>query len=432
LRKRQTYTITDPSLVKEALLDWSGNYEKVVWLDDNGHRNEYHSYDAALALSRQTGKSKIIDSLGVLKSSIAEMQDWLFGYFSYDLKNELEDLQSHNYDGLGFPDLHFFQPEKVILLQGKELTFLYLEHCAEEMENDVGELLSNKGLSEQRKSPSIPIRIKMRIHKDAYFEKVNRFLEHIHRGDIYEANFCQEFYAEDSAVDPLETYKRLNAISQPPFACFMRLDEKYLLCASPERYLKKMGQTVISQPIKGTAPRSQNKAEDERLKQQLSQDEKERAENIMITDLVRNDLSKSALKGSVIVQELCQVYPYKQVHQMISTVVATVPKDKNPVELIEETFPMGSMTGAPKISAMKIIEELEETKRGLYSGAVGYFDPNGDFDFNVVIRSILYNATNKYVSYSVGSAITAKSDPEKEYQECLLKAKAMRSVLETD
>ncbi|MGB2526265.1 anthranilate synthase component I family protein [Flagellimonas sp. SN16] len=432
MRKRQTYTITDPSLVKEALLDWSGNYEKVVWLDDNGHRNEYHSYDAALALSRQTGKSKIIDSLGVLKSSIAEMQDWLFGYFSYDLKNELEDLQSHNYDGLGFPDLHFFQPEKVILLQGKELTFLYLEHCAEEMENDVGELLSNKGLSEQRKSPSIPIRIKMRIHKDAYFEKANRFLEHIHRGDIYEANFCQEFYAEDGAVDPMETYKRLNAISQPPFACFMRLDEKYLLCASPERYLKKMGQTVISQPIKGTAPRSQNKAEDERLKQQLAQDEKERAENIMITDLVRNDLSKSALKGSVVVQELCKVYPYKQVHQMISTVIATVPKDKNPVELIEETFPMGSMTGAPKISAMKIIEELEETKRGLYSGAVGYFDPNGDFDFNVVIRSILYNATNKYVSYSVGSAITAKSDPEKEYQECLLKAKAMRSVLETD
>lgn len=432
MRKRQTYTITDPSLIKEALLDWSGSYEKVVWLDDNEHCNEYHSYDVVLALSRQTGKSKIIDSLDGLKSSVEEEQDWLFGYVSYDLKNELEDLQSHNYDGLGFPDLHFFQPEKVILLQGKELTFLYLEHCAEEMENDVGELLSNKGLSEQGKSPSIPIRIKMRIHKDAYFEKANRFLEHIHRGDIYEANFCQEFYAEDSAVDPLETYKRLNAISQPPFACFMRLDEKYLLCASPERYLKKMGQTVISQPIKGTAPRSQNKAEDERLKQQLAQDEKERAENIMITDLVRNDLSKSALKGSVIVQELCQVYPYKQVHQMISTVVATVPKDKNPVELIEETFPMGSMTGAPKISAMKIIEELEETKRGLYSGAVGYFDPNGDFDFNVVIRSILYNATNKYVSYSVGSAITAKSDPEKEYQECLLKAKAMRSVLEAD
>ncbi|CAN0604026.1 unnamed protein product, partial [Ectocarpus sp. 12 AP-2014] len=199
---------------------------------------------------------------------------------------------------------------------------------------------------------------------------------------------------------------------------------KYLRCGSPERYLKKNGQTVVSQPIKGTAARGLNEVEDEKLKVQLGNDEKERTENIMITDLVRNDLSKSALKGSVEVKEFCKVYTFEQVHQMISTIVSKVPKDKNPVELIQETFPMGSMTGAPKISAMKIIEELEETKRGLYSGTVGYFDPNGNFDFNVVIRSILYNATKKYVSFSVGSAITAKSNPEKEYQECLLKAKA--------
>ena len=166
------------------------------------------------------------------------------------------------------------------------------------------------------------------------------------------------------------------------------------------------------------------------LKKQLQQDPKERAENIMITDLVRNDLSKSALKGSVKVEELCGVYAFKQVHQMISTITAQVPKALNSMQLIQDTFPMGSMTGAPKVSAMKIIEEQEETKRGLYSGAVGYFDPNGNFDFNVVIRSILYNQTSKYVSFSVGSAITSKSDVEKEYQECLLKAKAMRSVLE--
>ncbi len=412
-------------------MDWSRKYQKIVWLDDNDHCNDYHSYDAVLAISGQTDDLKDIDTLQQLKDVVRDNRDWLFGYFSYDLKNELEDLHSHNFDGLEFPTLRFFQPEKIILLNGKELTFLYLEHCDEDIESDYEQLLSQRGVLPQERIPSTPIRIKMRIHKDAYFEKANRFLEHIHRGDIYEANFCQEFYAEDSIIDPWETYKRLNVISQPPFACSMRLDEKYLLCASPERYLKKMGQTVISQPIKGTAPRSRDKKEDEKLKQQLAQDEKERAENIMITDLVRNDLSKSALKGSVIVQELCQVYTYKQVHQMISTVTATVPKDKNPVELIEETFPMGSMTGAPKISAMKIIEELEETKRGLYSGAVGYFDPNGDFDFNVVIRSILYDAAKKYISYSVGSAITAKSDPEREYEECLLKAKAMRSVLET-
>ena len=246
------------------------------------------------------------------------------------------------------------------------------------------------------------VRIKLRIHKDAYFEKAQKFLQHIHRGDIYEANFCQEFYAENTDIDPWETYKNLMTISAPPFASFLKMDDKYLLCSSPERFLCKRGQTVVSQPIKGTAPRGKSTSEDKRLMEVLEKDEKERAENIMITDLVRNDLSKSALQGSVEVKELCKVYPFQQVHQMISTVTAQVPKALNPIQLIKETFPMGSMTGAPKISAMKIIEELEETKRGLYSGAVGYFDPEGNFDFNVVIRSILYNATLKYVSFSVG------------------------------
>ncbi len=204
-----------------------------------------------------------------------------------------------------------------------------------------------------------------------------------------------------------------------------------MLSASPERYLKKEGNTIISQPIKGTSKRSENLKEDEALKEQLKQDLKERSENIMIVDLVRNDLSLTAIKGSVEVKELCEVYSFKQVHQMISTVTSKIDKNTHPVDVIKTSFPMGSMTGAPKISAMKIIENLEETKRGLYSGAVGYFSPDGDFDFNVVIRSILYNSTKQYVSYSVGSAITAKSDPLKEYEECLIKAKAMRQVLES-
>ncbi len=223
---------------------------------------------------------------------------------------------------------------------------------------------------------------------------------------------------------------KLNQISKPPFATYLKIGDKFLLSATPERYLKKEGTRIISQPIKGTAKRSTDANEDKQLAANLFADQKERAENIMIVDLVRNDLSKSALKGSVVVQELCKIYSFDQVHQMISTVVAQVSKDKNPIDIIKETFPMGSMTGAPKISAMKIIEELESFRRGLYSGAVGYFTPEGDFDFNVVIRSILYNATKKYVSFSVGSAITSKAIPEKEYEECLLKAKAMREVLE--
>jgi para-aminobenzoate synthetase component 1 len=255
-------------------------------------------------------------------------------------------------------------------------------------------------------------------------------LSHIHRGDIYEANFCQEFYAEDTEINPLDTYFKLNEISKPPFATFLKCMDLYLLSSSPERYLMKNGQTIISQPIKGTAKRSADPVEDAQLKLELSQDEKERSENIMILDLMRNDLSKTAIKGSVHVEELCKVYTFDQVHQMISTVTSKIDKNVHPVDVIKSTFPMGSMTGAPKISAMKIIEELEETKRGLYSGAVGYFSPEGDFDFNVVIRSILYNQTKQYVSYSVGGAITAKSDPLKEYEECLVKAKAMREVLE--
>ncbi len=409
-------------------MEWSTNYTDVLWLDSNGHKDSYGSFDSILAVSKTS--DQVIRTVDEARKHIGETKDWFFGFLSYDLKNDIENLSSNNFDGLDFPEIHFFQPSKIIQVKDGEIIFSYLEACAEEIEEDCVKIKTIADIGRSKIELNQSVHIKMRIHKDAYFDKLNRLLGHIHRGDIYEANFCQEFYSENTGIDPLGTYRKLNAISKPPFAAFLRYDDKYLLCASPERYLKKTNQTVISQPIKGTAPRGKNQTEDELFKNQLEHDEKERAENIMITDLVRNDLSKSALKGSVEVKELCKVYAFEQVHQMISTVISKVPKDKKPFELIQETFPMGSMTGAPKVSAMKIIEALEETKRGLYSGAVGYFDPNGNFDFNVVIRSILYNEKAKYVSFSVGSAITAKSNPEKEYQECLLKAKAMRSVLE--
>ncbi|WP_313777829.1 anthranilate synthase component I family protein [Flagellimonas meishanensis] len=430
LRKHQIFTIQDSLKIKDALLEWSKKFPSVVWLDSNGHKDPYGFFEAALAVEQTDMSDAGVENIDELSAIIDKKHDWLFGYFSYDFKNDLEDLESRNFDGLSFPKIHFFRPSKLILLKGGELHFLYLEADTNDIDNDYLQIKNAVDGPKAVMGSSPSPRIHLRVHKDAYFEKVARLLEHIHRGDLYEANLCQEFYATDTEIDPWQTYFRLNEISRPPFAAFMRLGERYLMCASPERYLRKMGQNVISQPIKGTSRRGNNGKEDEALRIALSMDEKERAENIMITDLVRNDLSKSALKGSVLVEELCRVYTYKQVHQMISTVISKVAKEKNPLEIIKQTFPMGSMTGAPKISAMKIIEKLEETKRGLYSGAVGYFAPNGDFDFNVVIRSILYNAAEKYVSFSVGSAITSKSNPEKEYQECLLKAKAMRSVLE--
>jgi len=415
---------------KRSLLRWSQRFEEIVWLEGNGYPDAYGSFDAILAVGAYTAiRTSYYEAFEKLKKYRSESRDWLFGYLSYDLKNDIEELSSRNPDGLDFPELFFFQPKKIIRLRGNQVDFLYLEELADETEKDFHTIVSDSA-SGAPDQASLDIRIRMRIFKDEYFRKVQDMLAHIQRGDIYEANFCQEFYAEEAKIDTLRTFEKLNDISKAPFSAYLKAGNHFLLSVSPERYLKKMGTKIISQPIKGTARRSQNVMEDRVLKNSLAQDPKERAENIMIVDLVRNDLSKSAKKSSVKVEVLAKVYTFKQVHQMISTITAKVESNKDPIEMIRETFPMGSMTGAPKISAMKIIEELESFKRSLYSGSVGYFTPEGDFDFNVIIRSILYNAKKEYVSFSVGSAITALANPEKEYEECLVKAKAMREVLE--
>lgn len=424
--------IKNSEVFKQSLLYWAQQFDDVVWLDSNNHHDNYTDYDAVLAVDAFTSlQTDDVDVFERLKDYQQTTKDWIFGYLTYDLKNSIEALESKNYDGLGFPDLYFFQPKKLVFIKGNEVEFRYLAMVDDEIEDDFSNITNYH--YEERSDVAIShntIKIKLRIHKDDYFEKVETMLAHIRRGDIYEANFCQEFYAENSVINPLEVYNRLNQISKPPFATFFKSFDNYLMSASPERYLKKTGNKIISQPIKGTAKRSEDKIEDQKLAKDLANDPKERSENIMIVDLVRNDLSHTATKGSVNVEELCKVYSFLQVHQMISTITSKASEGVHPVDIIKTTFPMGSMTGAPKISAMKIIEDLEETKRGLYSGAVGYFSPDGDFDFNVIIRSILYNETKKYISYSVGSAITAKSCPLKEYEECLVKAKAMRDVLE--
>lgn len=433
MRTTQYHTLKNPETFKQQLLNWAQQFDDVVWLDSNNYEQKFTSYDAVLAVDAFTSiQTDYISGFEKLKEYQTSTRDWIFGYLTYDLKNDVEALESKNYDGLGFPDLYFFQPKKLFLFKDNKLEIQYLKGVDDELEADIKCLFETKDCPAERHGGSCgDVKIKLRIHKDEYFQKVNKILEHIHRGDIYETNFCQEFYAENTCINPLETYQNLNSISNPPFASFVKLYDKYVLCASPERYIKKEAGTIISQPIKGTSKRAKNPEEDLKLKHNLENDEKERSENIMIVDLVRNDLSKTALKGSVTVEELCKIYTFDQVHQMISTVTSKVDVTTHPVDIIKSTFPMGSMTGAPKISAMRIIEALEATKRGVYSGAIGYFDPTGDFDFNVVIRSILYNATKQYISYSVGGAITAKSDPLKEYEECLVKAKAMREVLES-
>ncbi|WP_343328709.1 anthranilate synthase component I family protein [Polaribacter staleyi] len=427
-RTIRTFSIENIIEFKNHLLSWAQQFETALWLDSNNYHQKYASFDGALAADDFTSiKTDYHQGFNKLKEYQTITKDYIFGYLTYDVKNDVERLSSNNFDGLHFPDLYFFQPKKLIFMKGNHVEFHYLRMVDDEIENDFEEI--NKLEESIIKESSSDIKIKLRIHKDEYHAKVSQVLEHIHKGDIYEANFCQEFYAENAIINPVEVYKHLNQISEPPFASFLKLDNKFALCASPERYIKKQGTKIISQPIKGTAKRLVSEFDDAQLALDLMRDEKERAENVMIVDLVRNDLSKTAKIGSVKVEELCKVYSFKQVHQLISTVVSEVEENTHPIDIIQSTYPMGSMTGAPKVSAMKIIENLEETKRGLYSGTIGYFTPENDFDFNVIIRSILYNEEKKYISYSVGGAITAKSIVEKEYEECLLKAKAMKYVL---
>jgi len=432
-RVSKIITVQNSSGFKKKALQWAQQFEEVVYLESNSEfqisKQQYKDYDAVLALGAQKSLSTSYNNaFQKLKQFQNQSQDFIFGHLNYDLKNDIEELSSSHDDQIEFPDLYFFQPKKIFLWRGNQLEVRYLRDYEKEIELD---LKTINEYSLCKRSGSQDPEIRKKISKKSYFKKVANILEHIHRGDIYEVNFCQEFYANNVLIDPVLVYQKLNDISHAPFASFVKMQDKFLLCSSPERFAKKQDNKIIVQPIKGTARRIEDTEQDQLLAKNLSNDPKERAENIMIVDLIRNDLSKSATKGSVKVEELCKVYSFKQVHQLISTVSCESNKNIHAVDIIKDLFPMGSMTGAPKISAMKIIEEEEETKRGLYSGAVGYFSPEGDFDFNVVIRSILYNASNKYASFSVGSAITSLSVIKNEYEECLLKAKALKEALKS-
>jgi para-aminobenzoate synthetase component 1 len=255
--------------------------------------------------------------------------------------------------------------------------------------------------------------------------------EDILNGEVYELNLCQEFYAESVHLDPVATFWRLNEASPAPYAGFLRYHDHYLLCASPELFITKKQAVIESHPIKGTRRRGTTLADDEQQRLALLHDEKERAENLMIVDLVRNDLARVARTGTVRVPELFGTYGFKHVWQLISTVQAELRLGIGLADILRATFPMGSMTGAPKIRAMQLIEHYEASRRGLYSGSFGYVAPDGDFDFNVVIRSLQYRADTGYLSLQVGSAITYDSVPELEYAECLLKAQGMLAALST-
>ncbi len=402
-----SHTISDNNLFEKQLLTYFKDKKHIVFLNSNDVEKTNY--------------------LAVSDTDYLNKEENQFGFISYDYKNKLETLSSTHFDGIQFPEKHFFTPEILFKVDENvtEVLFQNEKYSANEIEKKIRAIKAV--IVEDLETKKITV--SPRVSKEEYIKTVKTLKEHIQLGDIYEVNYCQEYFATNVKINPIDIYIKLNEKSPTPFSCFVKCIDKYLMSASPERYIQKKGSKIISQPIKGTAKRGVTLEEDKMIKKQLFIDPKERSENVMIVDLVRNDLSKISKKNSVVVDELCGIYTFSQVHQMISTISGKVDNDIEFEDVLKATFPMGSMTGAPKIRAMKLIEKYEKTKRGLYSGSVGYINENGNFDFNVVIRSLLYNEENNYLSFIVGGAITSLSDPEMEYEECLLKAKAMLEVL---
>lgn len=409
---------------RQLALVWAERFSLVASYTSNAIPYPYQGFEELLAVS--SGKPIELDTehaFDSLSQELEHQQSIWCGYLTYDLKNQVERLSSKNADQVGFPAIFFFQPEVYLSFTEHSVTI----NSAINAPNDIFQQILTCRLPEPFAPPSLALR--QRVKREEYIRNVELVREHILAGDVYELNYCMEFFAEQVQLSPLALYLRLNELSPTPFSGFLRYQDRYLMCASPERFLKKEGHKFISQPIKGTIRRGTTPEEDKQLQHQLRHDEKELAENMMIVDLVRNDLRRSCATGTIQVEEMFGIYGFRQVSQMISTISGILRPECTIVDALKGAFPMGSMTGAPKIRAMELIDTLEVTKRGLYSGAFGYIHPNQDFDFNVVIRSLQYNANTGYLSFMVGSAITYDSVAEQEYAECLLKAKAIMTAL---
>ena len=406
------------------MLNWANQFGIFCFLDNHRYQTNYHSIECLLAVGNKN--SFILqpgNTLDDLQNFLNKKPRWLFGHLGYDLKSEIEGLSSTHIDKLGFPDIFFFEPEVTIKLSETQM----------EIESDDAKRIFDEIMQDddgEDEDQNSGINIQQRVSKQEYIDTIRQLKKHILRGDCYEINYCMEFFSENAIVDPLTVYQKLSNNSPNPFSALYKLDDKWLICASPERFLKKEGSKILSQPIKGTSSRFiKDEKKDKRSKDELFVSEKDRSENVMVVDLVRNDLARVCKEGTVKVDELFGVYSFPQVHQMISTVSGELKNDISFTNIIKANFPMGSMTGAPKRKVMELIEKYERSRRGIFSGAVGYITPGGDFDFNVVIRSIMYNSSEKYLSFMAGSGITFYSDAEKEYEECLLKAEAMRDAI---
>lgn len=410
---------------KTQMLNWANRFNICCFMDNHGYKEAHHSFECLIAAGAW---KKIAEPAGHALETFQQFlhveKDWVFGHLGFGLKAETMNSSSRLPNRIGFPDLCFFIPEYLLLIKEKKL---FISSYGLDPDH-VWEQIKKERVPDLR--PVSSIQLEPAMSAEEYIQRVEKLKAHIHRGDCYEINFCQEFKSENAVIDPLVVFKELVNVSPNPFSVFYKWDHRYLLCASPERFFRLEGNKVWSQPIKGTSPRySDNPSMDQLSAKELAASEKERSENVMIVDLVRNDLSRVCRSGTVKVEELFGVYSFPQVHQLVSTISGELEDGFGLVELIRACFPMGSMTGAPKKRVLELIEQYELVQRGLYSGSVGYCTPDGIADFNVVIRSLLYNAEEQYLSCQVGSGITWYADAAKEYEECLLKAAAIRKAL---
>ncbi|WON93829.1 anthranilate synthase component I family protein [Sphingobacterium sp. UGAL515B_05] len=406
----------------QKALHWSGQFDEISFFNSNGMSDQWGKFEQILAVKALfsfRANENVFDQLDAFLK--LHQSQFIPGFLSYDLKNEIEELQTTGTDQLEFPEAYFFVPAITLRWTADQVLI--------EAEDPVKIYQAISDTQIPVITP-ISVQVKSRWTKSEYAKAFENVQAHIHRGDIYEVNLCQEFFAENADISPVEVYHRLNAISPTPFSSFFKVEHHFIMSASPERFLAKRHGKLISQPIKGTAKRGTNPTEDQQIIADMLRSKKEIAENVMIVDLVRNDLTRSALPGTVEATRLFEIQSFEQVHQMISTITCMQdPKVAN-VDVFRNTFPAGSMTGAPKIAAMQICDQLEARKRGIYAGSIGYFDTiHDEFDFNVVIRSLLYNKQKRYLSFHTGGAVTNQASADQEYQECLLKASAILEAL---
>ncbi len=407
--------LPSPEQTRRHLLAWAASFPHVCWLDNCGSEADaYGEIEWLFGVSRA----------GFSRTEDWQPGQWTMGVLPYDwaLLGDPR-LPVAEGPGIEWPGLPGFRPELLLLRpRNSDALWVMVDHP---------ELKGWQACLESNSQPTPPPGMGEFVaawDRPTYLQAVAATREYIRNGDCYELNLAQLFSASGQLAQPWELFLRLIGISPVPFAGYFRHGKRHLICASPERFLRHDNAALLAQPIKGTARRGKTVSEDEALKLELAASDKERAENVMIVDLSRHDLNRFCEPGSVVVPHLFEVQSFAQVHQLVSTVQGQMRGDVKPMEALLGIFPPGSMTGAPKFRVMQLIGELEPVRRGLYAGSLGYVRPDGGFDFNVVIRSLIYDEEQRRLDYHVGGAITYDSVAEEEYAETLLKAKAIRTL----